>query len=367
MRVLILSPDPSRQGGVRDFVETFKRHLGSAVEAESFIVGRGAGVFSGVAGMFLDALRLLFSGAAKKDVVHLNPSLNRAIVREALAMLALRLIGARHVLVFIHGWDLTWEKRIDGSAFWQWVFRRVYGRAACIVVLAERFKNKLVDWGIEAARIRVMSTFFEGAQFDGLQRFRDDDREVQLLFLSRFVRAKGGYEVIEAFSRLLPKYPGLRLICAGDGPDAAGMKALVAALGIVDKVSFPGFVRGNAKAQLLLDSDVFAFPTYYGEGCPVSLLEAMAAGLPVLTADAGGIPDIFEDGQNGVLLRQVNVDTVESGLLRLLGDETMRRAIGLHNRAEAWIRYESEPVSQQLIGFYRDIASPESGLRDITS
>jgi glycosyltransferase involved in cell wall biosynthesis len=356
IRALILSPDPARQGGVRDFVETFKSRLGPDVEAERFVVGRGTGGLSSLLGAVVDAVRLFARLATQPDVVHLNPSLNKAIVREALAMLALRLRGARNVLVFIHGWDLGWEKRIDDSRFWRWLLRTAYGRSACIVVLAGRFRDRLVGWGFDPRRIRVMSTFFEGGQFDGLSRTRDDE-QVQLLFLSRFVRAKGGYEVIEAFARLAGDYPGLRLICAGDGPDAEGMKALAQRLGVADRVDFPGFVSGEAKARLLLDSDVFAFPTYYGEGCPVSLLEAMAAGMAVLTAEAGGIPEVFRDGENGVLLRQVSADTVEQGLRRLLADPTARRAVGERNRQQAWARFEAGPVSAQLVGLYREVVA----------
>lgn len=356
MHALILSPDPARQGGVRDFVETFKTRLSSDVRAEGFVVGRGTGGLSSLLGAATDAARLFARLSSKPDVVHLNPSLNKAIVREALAMLALRLRGVRNVLVFIHGWDLEWEKRIDRSPVWRWLLRQAYGEAACIVVLAGRFRDKLVAWGFGSRRVRLMSTFFEGAQFDGLARRRDDDA-VQLLFLSRFVRTKGGFEVIEAFARLAGDFPDLRLVCAGDGPDAAGMKALAQRLGVADRVAFPGFVSGEAKARLLLDSDVFAFPTYYGEGCPVSLLEAMAAGMAVLTAEAGGIPEVFRDDENGVLLKQVSADSVAAGLRQLLADPAARCAIGQHNRAQAWARFEAGPVSAQLLGLYREVVT----------
>lgn len=355
MRALILSPDPGRQGGVRDFVEIFKSRLASPIRAEGFIVGRGGGP-GGLVGAFADAARLFVRLASKPDVVHLNPSLNKAIVREALAMLSLRLRGIRNILVFIHGWDLEWERRIDRSPVWRWLLRRSYGQAARIVVLAGRFRGKLLEWGFDRRQVGVMTTFFEGAQFDGLVRDRHDDA-VQLLFLSRFVRAKGGYEVIEAFARLLRDYPRLRLVCAGDGPDAGRMKALTHELGIAERVVFPGFVSGEAKARLLLDSDVFAFPTSHGEGCPVCLLEAMASGMAVLTAAAGGIPEVFRDGENGVLLQHVTAATVEAGLRRLLVNPRARQAIGEHNRQLAWARFEAGTVSAQLVGLYQEVAA----------
>lgn len=358
-RALILSPDPGRQGGVRDFVEGFKSRLRPPVRAEGFRVGRH-GRIGGVVGAFADAVRLFSQLASRPDVVHLNPSLNKAIVREALAMLALRLRGMRSVLVFIHGWDMQWEKRIDESFVWRWLLRRAYGRAPRIVVLAERFREKLLKWGFARGQVAVMTTFFDGAQFDGLVRDRRDEA-VQLLFLSRFVRAKGGYEVIEAFARVASDYPELRLVCAGDGPDAGGMKALAQQLGVAERVEFPGFVSGEAKARLLLDSDVFVLPTSYGEGCPVSLLEAMASGMAVVTAAAGGIPEVFRDGENGILLQRVSADAVEAGLRCLLEDPRARQTIGEHNRQQAWARFEAATVSAQVVGLYREVAAAAGG------
>ena len=89
--------------------------------------------------------------------------------------------------------------------------------------------------------------------------------------------------------------------------------------------------------------------------------EVQAAGMAVLTAEAGGIPEVFRDGENGVLLRQVSADTVEQGLRRLLADPAARRAIGERNRQQAWARFEAGPVSAQLVSLYREVAASAAG------
>ena len=116
---------------------------------------------------------------------------------------------------------------------------------------------------------------------------------------------------------------------------------------IQDKVSFPGYLVGNEKVENLLASDVFVFPSF-SEGCPVALLEAMGAGLPVITTPVGGIPDIFIDGKNGVLLKSVEPEDIAEAIERLLSNEELCRVTGEHNRREAWEKYEARIVCKKI-------------------
>ena len=85
------------------------------------------------------------------------------------------------------------------------------------------------------------------------------------------------------------------------------------------------------------------------------LLEAMAAGLPVITHRAGGIPDIFTDGRNGVLLDQSDDDTVTDALRRLLDDREGRAKVAEQNREDAWAHYEAHVVTQRMLEVYREL------------
>ena len=109
--------------------------------------------------------------------------------------------------------------------------------------------------------------------------------------------------------------------------------------------------------QLFADADVFVFPSYHGEGCPVSLLEAMAAGLPIISTDVGGISDIFINGQNGILLREVSPDELIAAIFRMLEDDELRRSAGQLNREIAWKRYEGAIVSRRIEQLYEQVVS----------
>lgn len=359
-KVLILSPFPSQSGGVIDYVGMLKGNLPQSVKVDSFFTGnrplhKMAKPFSFLLPV-VDAVRLLCCCMNNRyDVVHINPSLNKAILRDSLFMLVLRLFGVSRAMVFMHGWNDEWARRIFSSQILRSVFLLIWGGAGRILVLASRFKKLLVDAGFNSDSIIVVATMFDSAQFAGLESRRTESI-TQILFLSRFVREKGVYELLEGFSKVADRYPNVQLICAGDGPEAEGMRNWVSSRGLGHQILFPGFMRGARKAQLLMDANVFAFPTYYGEGCPVALLEAMAAGCAVITGDAGGIPDIFRDGTNGIMLARPTGESVGAALAELLSDPERCNAIGEGNHASASVLYDAKNASAAIATVYSEVA-----------
>lgn len=357
MKAMILYRDPRWVGGVVSFVEALRGHFSDSWLSEQYQIGLRFGSNSRLASLFVplrDALGLLEAiNRSRPDVVHVNPSLNLAsVLRDGLFMLVLRILGRRSVVVFWHGWEDGLARRIGSNWLLRGLFKMAFGYAGHTVVLASRFRNELVSMGFPPERVSVESTMFDGSLFKGVTRRAHDG--ITLLFLSRMVPAKGAFELVEAFAQAKKKYPTARLIMAGDGPARMALEARVMELGVSD-VTFPGYLRGTDTAQALLDADVFVLPSYT-EGCPVTLLEAMAAGLPCITNSVGGIPDIFQDGANGVLLDGVSVDTVTHALERLLGDPAQLSRIAGHNRKESWEKYEASVVTRRIEALYQEVA-----------
>lgn len=288
------------------------------------------------------------------DVVHVNPSLNLvSVLRDGLFMLVLRALGKRSVLVIWHGWENELSQQIRSYRLLRYLFMATFGWAGHSVVLASRFRDELIEMGFAADRVSVESTMFDNTLFNRITRRQHEC--TTLLFLSRMEQTKGGFELVEAYSRIKARFPATRLVMAGDGPARKFLESRVAELGVAD-VSFPGYLRGDYKAQALVDADLFVLPTTYGEGCPVSLLEAMAAGLPCITNAVGGIPDIFRHDVNGVLLNGVSVDSVTGALVSLLGDPSKCARIAEHNRQEAWKTFSAPAVTRRIETLYNEVS-----------
>ena len=366
LRVLVVGVHPRTPGGVSWFVEAMKRRFGADIQAESFVTGRRPGEL-GVVRMVLrlaaDTVRLAWCVLRTRyDVVHFNPSLNRKSVLRDGAMLAglllLRPFAHRpQVFIFFHGWEVPLERRICGNPLYCWIFRVLVGRTSRVAVLSRTFKDGLVAMGIDGARIDVVSTMFDGEELGRpSQRRRAARKGASILFLARFTPEKGVAELIEAFAQIADRFPEATLTLAGDGDERERFEHQVADLGLTDRVSFPGYVLGSSKADLLLSADIFVLPSYT-EGLPIALLEAMAAGAAVITSSVGGIPEIVESPRNGILLDEISPDTVAGALSELLSDPDRAAKIGADNATFAWEHFESQTVTRRIESVYAEIAA----------
>jgi glycosyltransferase involved in cell wall biosynthesis len=131
--------------------------------------------------------------------------------------------------------------------------------------------------------------------------------------------------LVRAAAALRPRHPGLRVAIAGDGPEASGLRALSDELGVSGVVELLG-ARDDVGA-VLAAADAFCLPSRY-EGLPLSLLEAMQAGLPCVATTVGGIPDVVEDGRDGLLVPPSDDAALIAALDRVLGDPALRARLG---------------------------------------
>jgi len=363
IKVLILSRDFGLTGGVEYFVSLLTDNLADNIRHQHFRFGQrylGQTNISKLSCLIWDILRfplVLYSN--NFDTVCINSSLNtRALIRDGVFLFLLSLFPSQKTVLFIHGWQLDAEKKIRKNGCLRSLFKIIFGKPNVILVLARGFKKSLTEIGFDAAKIEVLTTMFDGQIFEGITH-EATGKGKTLLFLSRFVREKGVYELIDAFARIIQKFPGTKLVMAGDGPEREDMRNLVEERGLSDQVSFPGYVRGAAKAHVLMNADIFVLPTYYGEGCPISLLEAMAAGLAVITTPVGGVPDIFTNDENGILLDYLSTENIAAAIVRLLSEEDFCNQVKQTNRRKAWENFEANIVTQRIQAVFLKAASNE--------
>jgi glycosyltransferase involved in cell wall biosynthesis len=286
------------------------------------------------------------------DLVLVNPSLSRAcFLREAVFVAMARAAGKPSV-VFFRGWHDSFEREIERR--WMWLFRRVYRRAAAVVVLSAAFERKVRAWGYEGP-VHVETTAVDDALlagFDPASR-RDAHRPFRALFLSRIERDKGVFECVDAAARLGPG--AVRLVMGGDGSAKADVERHAARTG-AGAVEFPGYLSGRAKIEAFVQADAFLLPSYH-EGMPNSVLEAMAFGLPVITCPTGGLNDFFADGEMGCLVPPRDAGAVAAALRRLIGDPARWSAMSAHNARYARDRFLASRVAGRLRSICEAVAS----------
>ena len=171
-----------------------------------------------------------------------------------------------------------------------------------------------------------------------------------VLFLGEIGHRKGIFDLLRAFRRVVDRYPDACLVAGGTGELAAAAE-LVDALGIEKCVTFPGWVAGSEKCKLLARATLYALPSY-NEGLPVSILEAMAVGLPIVSTPVGGIPDAVTEGVNGFMVEPGDIESLADRICRLLGDERLRQAMGSNATGVLEARFSSASASAEISALY---------------
>ncbi len=175
------------------------------------------------------------------------------------------------------------------------------------------------------------------------------------LFLSARIRdpRKNIRLLLKAFARARVSFPQLQLIVAGDEPDA-DTRALANTLGLHEAIQFAGFVSEARLLTLLQGATLYVFPSLQ-EGLGISILEAMACGLPVVSTRCGGPEGIVQDGVTGLLVSNDDEAALAGAIIELLRQPERLRDMGLAGRALALQEFSREHVDDQLRAAFNDV------------
>jgi len=364
-RVLIVAHDARATGGVNNFLRIMRRRLRGRIDATRFSNGprhgeKLKGKTHVLARMAWDYIR--FAGLLLQrrfDVVHINPTFDmRSMPRELVFVWLTRAFSPRtKIILFFRGWDWKAVQATEESSLKKALFQASLKRVDRVLLLSETFKSSLVELGVPADRVFRTTTMFEGAVLKEVLAENPPKELRTILFLCRFMPAKGGLVVIEAFTRVAETYPDARLVMAGDGPQRAELEAAADASGVGNRIEFTGYVGGVRKMSLLASAGLFVLPTTHPEGMPNAILEAMAAGEVILTTAVGGIADVVIDQENGAILKGQDTDELTDVLTGYLSDPAKTLAVGAHNRQLAWSNWESQIVSDDIGDHYVAVVS----------
>ena len=359
LSVLVMSHDARDFGGVGNYLATMKRRLRPHTLAHRFVSGRRYGEktkLDTIKRLIGDYVRFIGLMMRRRfDVVHFNPEMDlRSFPRESLFM-ALLVLMRRPFVVFHHGWNWDELKQIEQSTFLRrWLFA-LHNRAGGIIVCSKAFRDALIKNGVDADRIHIITTMFDGKRLKprDLDNLPDPTKNPMVLFMARFVKEKGVYELIESMTLLKDEFPNLKILMGGDGAEMEGMKAHAKKLGVDDQVLFPGYIRGNDKVKAFAEASIFILPSYFWEGLPNAAIEAMGSGLPIISTRVAGLPEVMDDPENGFYLDEVTPEDIAEKVRTMLRDPDYLMATSRRNQEKAWNNYESAIVSRQIESVYK--------------
>jgi glycosyltransferase involved in cell wall biosynthesis len=360
MRIAMLAPRQSIQGPVPKLTALLAeglRRLGCEVEVLPW--GRrleGERLPAKLAGRARDVLharRVVRAG--RYPLVYVNTAHDWSTLVRDLA-LVLTLPRTSVVVLQFHGSQSPRLVR-PGSRAFKSVTRALLRRADAVFVLSneEREEWQAFSPGVHVVVVRYPRPELPGT---GLADLRVHSGPKTILSVGRLIPGKGQQDLVRALPLVQETVPS-RLVLAGDGPDRERLEALAAELGVGDSVELTGYVEGAKLGSLYRSADVFALPTTLAEGFPTVILEAMGAGLPIVTTRARGPRDHLVEGEHVLFVPPHDPKALAERLLLALTDGELNRRLGDANR-EKIREFDPDRVAADYLAALHAIAAGTS-------
>lgn len=177
-----------------------------------------------------------------------------------------------------------------------------------------------------------------------------------VLFTGRFVATKGVNTLVDAIPRVVRQVPDVFFMFVGGG-EFKYYESYLKAHG-VDRHNFlfKGYVAESELPKVYSSSTLYVAPTVY-EPLGIRILEAMSCGLPVIASEVGGIPEIIDDAQNGILIRPNDSKALSDRIIQLLNDDSMARRLGRNARTKVVEEFSDQKMTMNTVDYYRQILS----------
>ena len=374
MRVLMGMPDSHSLGGPAacepPFVAELRR-LGAEVAEETYVYGGKLSqtrLRQRVVRVLATARRLSRRGReAEFDIIHLNSSFDTmALLRDAATLQALRPTRAR-IFVKFHGSDAALFETTSPAL--RALVRFVLGRIDGIGLLSAEERENFRRAGVDRGKLFIVKNVVAAGGADdeptppppqqsaNLHTKLSVDAETPLLlFIARFIPAKGLTDVLDACAILRDEGRAFRLLCLGDGAARGAAEAQAAHLGLNDRVRFFGYVPETETPEFYAGSTMLVFPTYHYEGFPMVIFKSVAAGLPIITTRIRAAADYLREPDNCLWVEPQNPQMLAAKISQLLDQPEVRAAMRRHN-LELARQFTAGVVAPEYLEIYNQLVN----------
>jgi glycosyltransferase involved in cell wall biosynthesis len=284
----------------------------------------------------------------KPDIIHAHDPHGVAMAALALSMstqlVKPPLVASRRV-----------DFRLKGNSLSRWKYRQV----DCFICASDAIRQMLIEDGIPPARA---VTVHEGIDLGRVEAAPAANLHEELWLphhapivgnVAALVPHKGQKHLVEAAALVMRDVPDARFIIAGEGELRESLERQIREHHLEKHVFLAGFRPDVLSLHKAFDIFVMSSVT---EGLGTSLLDAMAAGKPIVATRAGGIPEVVVDGETGYLVPPRDHDAMAGAIARLLKDEALRRRMGEAGQKRARVRFSAERMVQDTLRVYKRVA-----------
>jgi colanic acid/amylovoran biosynthesis glycosyltransferase len=260
------------------------------------------------------------------------------------------------LVVTFHGYDFSMIPVANGPD----VYRQLFQDADAVMTISEYAQARLEELGCPPEKLHVIRMGLCLTDFPFRARHLDGGEPLRILTVGRLVEKKGLEYGLSAVARVRRRYPNLHYNIIGDGPLRPMLQQLIDELDLGLIVTLCGAKDGDFVRQQMAESHLFLLPSATAadgdqEGIPVSLMEAQASGMPVLSTRHSGIVELVSDGESGFLVPERDVDALAERLLHLIKHSEEWARMGHKGRKLVESRFNMATLTGDLVRLYENV------------
>jgi len=318
MKVTQVGPDPKERGGIASVMSAlslyFSQHRIPTDTISTIIEGNTLTKLVLFTSAWLSLTKTCVFRST--SIVHIHMSQKGSCLRKSLLALTCLTLKMPYI-IHLHGSNFDEFYEYSLNIFTKRIVRFVFFKARKIIALSNSWRN----WLERSMSLTNVVAIYNGVPAAAITRTTPPHPTV--LFLGRLSERKGTDTLIAAIRELSKHMPQIRLELAGDG-DIDRFRNMAKDL---PNVHFLGWITQDERNMVLSRASVFCLPSWQ-EGLPMSILEAMSAGLPVVSTPIGGIPEAVDNGITGILVPPGDAEKLATALIQLLSDDALATKMG---------------------------------------
>lgn len=287
----------------------------------------------------------------KYNIVHVHSASRASFYRKTIFIISAKLFN-KPVVFHLHGAEFRQFYERELSSLGRWFARSLLLKCDAIIVLSSQWKQ-WIENSLGSGDVHVLHNTLPVGE---LTRPRQLSEKHNIVFLGRVGERKGVGDLINACELLLQKnYFSLSI--AGDG-DVEKYQSMVEQKGLSAHIRFLGWVDLKTKQRLLDEADILTLPSY-NEGLPMSVLEALTNGIPVVATPVGGIPDVLEDAENGFIVDPGDAEALANSFDKLLSNSDTYRAMSEYALESMRAKFSMAHTKKALLEIYKFVLDKE--------
>lgn len=285
---------------------------------------------------------------SKIKIIHIHGASKGSFYRKYIIFSFVHKLFNKKIIYHVHGGGFK-DFYLESSKFIQKRIRYVVNSSDVLLCLSENWRL-FFSSAFQPKRIEILNNMIIPPEHANEIQIKD---ELQLLFLGLIGDNKGIFDLLKTLAKNKNLFEGkIKLKIAGNG-EVSRLQEAIINWNLKDMVQFEGWVDSDKKDSLLRSSHIFILPSYK-EGLPLSILEAMSYSLPVISSNAGGIPDLIHKYKNGILVDAGNKEEIKEAILKLINNQDLIR-IYSERSAKGVVDFYPHSVLKTLFSIYHEL------------